>query len=65
MENIPGENVSVKVLNSLNAVVYEEKNVGVDGGFRMDMDLSHLHKGLYFLVIENYQGSTVNRIIIR
>jgi hypothetical protein len=63
--NVPGESVSVKVLNSLNAVVFEKKDIAIEDNFRMDMDLSHLHKGLYFLVIENYQGSAVQRIIIR
>jgi len=63
--NVPGENVSVKVLSSLNSVVFEKKDIAIEDNFRMDMNLSHLHKGLYFLVIENYQGSAVQRIIIR
>ena len=65
LENYPGENVSFKVLNSLSSVVYEMKDMVVEDNYRLDIDLSNLHKGLYFLVIENYQGSTVQRIIIR
>lgn len=61
--NYKGENVSIKVLNALNAVVYEMKDISTS--HNLNMDLSHLHKGLYFLVIENYQGSAVQRIIIR
>ncbi len=62
---LSGENVSVKVLNSLSAVVFEKKDITAEDNLKLDMDLSHLHKGLYFLVIENYQGSAVQRIIIR
>jgi len=62
---LSGENVSVKVLNSLSAVVFEKKDITVKDNLKLDMDLSYLHKGLYFLVIENYQGSAVQRIIIR
>ncbi len=62
---IPSENVTIKVLNSLSSVVYERSNIEVNGNFKTDLDLSHLNKGLYFLVFENYQGNTVKRIIIR
>jgi PKD repeat protein len=60
-----GENVTIKVLNSMNSVVFEKKNADVNSGFTTDLDLSNLNKGLYFLVIESYQGNTVQRIIIR
>jgi len=65
MDKFSGENVSVKVLNSLSVVVFENNDITIEGNAKLDMDLSHLHKGLYFLVIENYQGSAVQRIIIR
>ncbi len=60
-----GENVTIKLLNSMSSVVFERKNTDVNSGFTIDLDLSNLNKGLYFLVIESYQGNTVQRIIIR
>jgi PKD repeat protein len=60
-----GENVTIKLLNSMSSVVFERKNTDVNSGFTTDLDLSNLNKGLYFLVIESYQGNTVQRIIIR
>jgi len=60
-----GENVTIKLLNSMSSVVFERKNTDVNSGFSTDLDLSNLNKGLYFLVIESYQGNTVQRIIIR
>ncbi|MBN2175343.1 MAG: PKD domain-containing protein [Bacteroidales bacterium] len=59
------ENVNIKVINSLSSVVFEKNNIFVDGIYKATIDLSELYKGLYFLVIENCQGRTVNRIIIR
>jgi len=59
------EKINIKIINSLSSVVYEKNNIFVDGIYKTTVDLSKLHKGLYFLVIENYQGRTVNRIIIR
>jgi PKD repeat protein len=56
---------TIKVFNTLSNVVYKEENVAMEGSFRTTIDLSNLDEGLYFLVIENYQGSTVHRIIIR
>jgi PKD repeat protein len=56
---------TIKVFNTLSTMVYKEENVTIDGSFSTTIDLSNLDKGLYFLVIENYQGSTVHRIIIR
>ena len=59
------EKINIKVINSLSSVVFEKNNIFVNGIYKTTVDLSELHKGLYFLVIENYQGRTVNRIIIR
>ena len=59
------QDVTIKVLNTLGQTVYEEAEVSVNSGFARTIDLSSEYKGMYFLVIENYQGSTVNRIIIR
>jgi hypothetical protein len=59
------EKINIKVINSLSSVVFEKNNIFVNGIYKTTVDLKELHKGLYFLVIENYQGRTVNRIIIR
>ena len=60
-----GDNVNIKVLNPLGSIVYKQDDLKVNGYFKTTIDLSELHKGMYFLVLENYRGSTVNRIIIR
>lgn len=63
--NVLSEDVTIKVLNTLGKIVYEEAGISVNSGYKRTIDLSSEYKGMYFLVIENYQGSTVNRIIIR
>ncbi len=63
--NVLNENVAVNVLNSLGSVVFSKDIVTSGNGMRTTLDLSTLNKGMYFLVIENYQGNTVKRIIIR
>jgi PKD repeat protein len=65
IQNVLSNFVTIKVLNTLSTVVYIDENTGVDGSLTKTIDLSKLDKGMYFLVIENYQGSTINRIIIR
>jgi PKD repeat protein len=65
LNEVLGENVTLKVLNPMGSLVFKMENANVYSGFTMDMDLSNLNKGLYFLVVENYQGNTVQRIIIR
>ncbi|MCD4665717.1 MAG: T9SS type A sorting domain-containing protein, partial [Bacteroidales bacterium] len=59
------DNVNIKVLNSLGSVIYSKENIEVSGYYKTIIDLSEFYKGMYFLVLENYRGSTVNRIIIR
>ena len=63
--NVLQDNVTMKVLNTLGRVVFEEDNSEIECNFSKTIDLSNFDKGLYFLVIENYRGSTLNRIIIR
>ncbi len=60
-----GENVTIKVMNPMGSMVFESEGSNTNSGFTTELDLSNLNKGLYFLVIENYQGNTVQRIIIR
>jgi len=57
--------ITLKVLNTLGSVVYKEELSDIEGNFSHTLDLSNLDKGMYFLVLENYQGNTVDRIIIR
>ncbi|MCF8369567.1 MAG: T9SS type A sorting domain-containing protein [Bacteroidales bacterium] len=64
-DNVLKDNVTLKVFNTIGNLVFVEDNITTEGTFTKKMDLSDLNKGMYFLVIENYQGSTVNRIIIR
>jgi len=63
--NVLEDNVTIKVLNTIGNEVYKAENISVSGDFKQTIDLSNLNKGLYFLEIENYQGRTINRIIIR
>lgn len=65
IRNVHSNTVNIKVLNTLSRVVYLEENINVNGEYVKNINLGNLDKGLYFLVIENCQGSTVNRIIIR
>jgi hypothetical protein len=65
LDGIRSDNLQIKVLNTLGNEVYSDNSISVSGNFSRTIDLSCLHKGLYFVVIETGQESTVNRIIIR
>jgi PKD repeat protein len=63
--DVLSEDVTIKVLNTLGSTVFESQDISVYTGYKQTIDLGENNKGMYFLVIENYQGSTINRIIIR
>lgn len=65
IESVLSQNATLKVLDILGTVVYKEENLSIGNSFSRTIDLSNLNNGMYFLVFENYQGSAVNRIIIR
>ncbi|MCD4745445.1 MAG: PKD domain-containing protein [Bacteroidales bacterium] len=57
--------VNIKILNSLNVVVYENKNLRITGDNISTIDISYLSKGVYFLIVENKENNSVSRIIIQ
>jgi len=46
------ELVTIRVLNSLNAVVYEAQDIPVNGKYTQNIDLSDVTNGIYFLYVE-------------
>jgi len=65
MEGMQTDQLKIKVMNTLGHEVYRESNGYVNGNYRRTIDLSGLNKGLYFMVIETVQESSVHRIIIK
>jgi PKD repeat protein len=65
IEGLRSDNLKIRVLNTLGSEVYQENNGSVLGNYSRTIDLSGLHKGLYFLVVETLKESTVHRVILR
>jgi len=59
------ENISIKMVNSLNVPVYEEKNWTVSGKALREFDFSKLPSGVYFMELERKEGKTIFKILIR
>lgn len=55
--------VDLKIINTLNATVYEENGVSLQGKLVKPMNLN-LPAGLYFLVIRNGEGKTIQKLSI-
>jgi hypothetical protein len=55
--------VDLKVINTLNTTVYEENGISLQGKLVKPMNLN-LPGGLYFLVIRNGEGKTVQKLSI-
>jgi PKD repeat protein len=59
------DQLQIRVLNTIGNEVYFDKDLSFTGNLSTTIDLSRLHKGLYFVVIETPYESMVRRIIIR
>jgi PKD repeat protein len=62
--HIPSGQYTLSVVNSLNAVVYKEKNVQITEGFRKNLDLRKLSNGMYMLRLENQLTGWSRQFII-
>ena len=59
------ENISIRMMNSLNVPVYEEKNWAVSGKALREFDFTKLPPGVYFMELERNEGRTIFKILIR
>ncbi|HOW25945.1 MAG TPA: T9SS type A sorting domain-containing protein [Bacteroidales bacterium] len=55
----------LKVLNALNSVVYEKKNVTWTGTQEMEIGLKDVSSGTYVLYLENSSTTLVRKIMVR
>jgi hypothetical protein len=55
----------LKVLNAMNSVVYEKRNVTWSGTQELEIQLQDVAPGTYFLVLENKESSLIRKILIR
>jgi hypothetical protein len=59
------EFVSLKFVNPLNTLVFEENNIFVQGIFRKDFTFPNLPSGIYFLEIRKNDGNIDHKIVIQ
>ena len=59
------KNVTIQVVNTLSAVVFEKSGIEINGNFKTNINLSEFNNGIYFLIIKNNNGRIVKRIIIQ
>jgi len=59
------ENIGIKMVNSLNMPVYEEKNWAVSGKTLREFDFTNLPPGVYFLELERKEGKIVYKVLIQ
>ena len=59
------ENIGIKMLNSLNIQVFEEKDWVVSGKMQREFDFTKLPAGIYFMELERKEGIMIFKILIQ
>ncbi len=59
-----GSNLTIQIYDLAGKLVSKSIEVSDGKHFRKDMDVSHLHKGVYFLHVTSKEGRGVKQIII-
>lgn len=65
IQQLAGQNVSIKVTNLIGELVYFEQAEANNGKFSKAINLSHLNAGVYIISVESNQNMAVQRITIR
>ncbi len=65
ISGLNSKDLSIKVLNTLGAIVYDQVGIETSANYKTTIDLSELNKGVYFLVINGNEGKVIKRIIIQ
>jgi len=66
LDILPGRNISVNIIiyNAIGNIVYQDKNVSINGKLHLGIDLSALPGGIYLLKVEGDGSSNSTRIVI-
>ncbi len=62
--NSKKESVTIKILNSLGTIIYEEQNVAISDNLSKIIDLSNQPKGVYMLTVDDSQKTINQKIVI-
>jgi hypothetical protein len=57
--------IGLKVLNAMNSIVYEKRNIPWSGTQEMEIQLQGVTSGTYFLYLENNDSTLVRKVMIR
>jgi len=57
--------INIRVMNSINEIVFERNNIRMDGSRSIDINLSGQADGVYFLYLETSNSVSVEKIIIQ
>ena len=59
------KSLDIKVFNSLNEVVFIEKNISAQQGFQKNIDLENYSKGVYYLHVFGDDVNVIKKIVIQ
>ncbi|MCK9616794.1 MAG: C25 family cysteine peptidase [Lentimicrobiaceae bacterium] len=59
------EVVNIKLMNITGNMVYSENNVAIQSGYSQNLNLNHLNKGIYTLIIEGKGIYNVTKVVIK
>lgn len=64
LDEIKGEEVSIKIVNSLGLIVDEQKVFVITSPYKKDLDISNHTKGIYYVTIESKKNKIVKPILL-
>jgi len=59
------DRVDIQIMNALNEIIYEDKNISTEQLYNKDINLSNYAKGIYYLRISGKETSIIKKIILR
>ena len=57
--------VTVKLFNMLGNVIYDEKDIPVNGKLNRQLNLSNQPEGIYFMTVKGKESTTTQKVLIR
>jgi PKD repeat protein len=65
INSLKDEVISVSILNPMNAVIFSQSNLRVNGHYSTMIDLSHTTNGIYFLHVRTGEKNVMKKIVIQ
>lgn len=57
--------VTLKIMNSLGSIIYQENNIAVSDMLSRNIDFSNMPEGVYYVKVEGNSGNMIKKLVIQ